>query len=932
MDAETSLPRWGQLSYASFDLGHGTRGGWQLKERSGGLLDQEFAALQSRIVTQFDPVVAPNDFPGSAEIAAMPRRFTHVRDESGQGRYWHAVMAGADTSGRPGNVFSHVLVDRNPENASPGIRPIQWWNSPELLRPYGAEQVNGAKLPVFSAGAFAPGLGASSVLDFLFAQNVWRAGVLAVLLDAVSGAMRGGPGVVLVADSTNNAALWTAAVSFLCSPHFARQLNFSLFERAASLETVFARGVHLACVPREDAPLLGELSGIVILDEAETPNMGDVGGHPHTTAAGSTISATYWGTLAQDAVASRETTQEVMAELDHVSARLGETGADPSWPLALTAVRQPHIFADAAAEAVVVLKMSSPPSLRNDGELLAQTLAAISASGSVHAQDAWNELFRGETSELVRETLVQTYLERALSDVDWLELPGRVPLPEDYRVEVNTASLKALARSTILGLRTRLAEQSSRQSVLTAPGVLDFVASCQLIDLSAGADAELADATEEIIERVIGAVIDFDDEAQALAEMNGPLRSGDVARRFLDGVARTGRFEQSLPGNRMPAVFRDWLFPGVPQAVVPQELSRNGMKLDPMIVEVALWRCVNGQGAVDKARVVAAVGLMETFSGTQEPELLPQLLFNQATAWNGEELWLVEKRCPKELPGELFYSVLLEEPWSQGLAELCKLVSMRGVQDITPLEAELANLRRASEDQAPGVAGLAHSWVQGSPDVVYEKAVMFVRTLDNALTGLGRMLGPGSVSALLVVATVIVLGSDKPFGPWPHALKQQLSSLGRMADPGIANALGRCVETSCLSIADAEHLGRIALYIQPGFPVGAGLEGRYLGGIRVPLNGSYVPVLEVPLRKVLATMPLYDLDGAAAATLEVIREGLPETESDRQREKAFQKREKMFSVWWHQLCTESGRMAAEQDRPAFRESIKSIKSALWKDR
>ena len=153
-----------------------------------------------------------------------------------------------------------------------------------------------------------------------------------------------------------------------------------------------------------------------------------------------------------------------------------------------------------------------------------------------------------------------------------------------------------------------------------------------------------------------------------------------------------------------------------------------------------------------------------------------------------------------------------------------------------------------------------------------------------------------------------------------------------MVDPGIANALGRCVGTSCLSIADAEHLGRIALYIQPGFPVGAGLEERYLGGIRVPLNGSYVPVLEVPLRKVLATMPLYDLDGAAAATLEVIREGLPETESDRQREKAFQKHEKMFSVWWHQLCTESGRMAAEQDRPAFRESIKSIKSALWKDR
>lgn len=929
---QENLPRWGQLSYASFDRGHGTRGGWQFKERSGGLLEQEFASLQSRIVTQFDPVIPPSDFPGTAEIAAMPRRFTHIREASGPSRYWHAVMAGADSSGRPGNVFSHVLVDRDPEMPDPGFRPIQWWESPELLRPYGAEQVNAAELPVFTGGAFAPGIEASDVLDFLFAQNVWRAGVLAVLLDAVADAMAGGPAVVLVNDSAHNAALWTAAVSFLCSPHFARRLNFSLFERASSLETVFARGVHLACVPREDAPLLAELTDVVVLDEAETPNMGDVDGNPHTTAAGSRIPATYWGTLAQDAVASRETAHDSMVELDHISARLGDTGTDPSWPLALTAVRKTHIFADAAAEAVVVLKVSSPPSLRRDQELLGQTLQAINASGSVHAQEAWNELFNGEASALVRETLVQTYLERALTDVQWLELPGRVPLPEDYSVDVNTPELRALARSTILALRTRLAEDSSRQSVLTAPGVLDFVASCQLVDFTAADDSELDDATDEIIERVIGAVIDFDDEAQVLAEMNGPLHSNVVGRKFLDSVARTGRFEQSLPGNRMPAIFRDWLFPSLPQSAFAQELSRNTIKLDPMVVEAALWLSLMGQGVLEKARVVATIGLMETFSASQEGDLLSRILFNQATPWSGEELWTVEKRCPRELPGELFYAVLLEQQWSPGLADLCKLVGMRGLQDITPLEAEVAELRRSSEGEAAEGTGLVHSWVQGSAEVVYTKAKMFLETLDKALTLLGRPLFSDSVNALLVVATVLVQGAENHVGPWPATLQKQLGGLGQLTDPGIARALGACVDSEVLSIADAEHLGRVALYIQPGFPVPTALPESFMAGILVPLEGKNVPVLEVPLRRVLAAKPLYDLEEAVTATLEVMRDGLPDTESDRHRDKVFQEREKAFLVWWNQLCSDSGRAPAEADKPAFFESIKSIKSALWKDR
>ncbi|WP_218713778.1 hypothetical protein [Arthrobacter sp. BF1] len=928
------LPRWGQLSYASFDPGHGARGGWQAKEQSGELLEQELAVLQSRIVTQFDPVTPASDFPGLAEIAAMPRRFTYIRSELGQAHYWHSVMAGMDTTGRPGNVFSHVLVDREPSAKKPAFRPIQWWDSPDLLRPFGMDQVMAAQLPVFSGGAFVPGLDAQSVQDFLFTPGAWRAGLLAVLLDAVAAAMAGGPGVVLVVDSVESGAQWTAAVSFLSSPHYAHQLNFSLFERAGSLQTVFARGVHLVCVPRADAPLLATEAELMILDESETPNMGDVGGQPHTTAAGSRIKATYWGTLAQDAVASRETAQEAMAELDFISARLGDTGDDPEWPLALTAIRKPHIFSDAAAEAIVVLKQSAPESLRQDPELLGETLHAINASGSVHAEDAWKELFNGKSSPLVRETLVQTYLERALTDVQWLERPGSVELPEDYRADANTPTLQVLAHEAVLRLRTRLAERSSREAVLTAPSVLDFVASCELVDLKADAHSELADATEEILERVVGAVIDFDDEAQALVEANGPLRCAVVREKLLECVARTGRFEQSPAGQRMPSVFREWLFPSVPRHAVAQELDRQTKTLDPMTVEVALWRCENGMGGQDGARVAAAIGLFGSYAGTQIPGQLAHAIFHNSPQWAGHELWAVESRRPFELRGDLFYSALLEEQWTPALSELSVLVRRRGLQDITPLEAELADLRRAAEELGIDQNSLAHSWTEGAPAAVQDMARMFLNTLDRALATWGRPLVSPSVTALMVVAAVIALGSQEPYGPWSDALKQQLSSVRAVGDPGIARALVRCVESQILTREDAEHLGRVALINQPKFPDRAGVSEAFMAGITVPMGSTAVPVLEVPLRTVLGADPQYDMDAGAKITLEFLQDRLYKEpfDSERQREKALNEREKLFRTWWRQICLSSGLFPAEPERPAILESFKSIKSALWKDR
>ena len=169
-------PRWGQLTYASFDPDNGA-GGWQVMSTAGELSDGEIESLRQRIVTRFDSDTPLGAFPNAAELEAMPRRLTYICDGRGQGAYWHSTMAGRDATGRPGNVFSHVLLDRATAQPTPAIRPIEIWRSPGLLCPFGPEQVREAVLREDAIPSFGASLGRQDVLDFLFDQTEWRVGL-----------------------------------------------------------------------------------------------------------------------------------------------------------------------------------------------------------------------------------------------------------------------------------------------------------------------------------------------------------------------------------------------------------------------------------------------------------------------------------------------------------------------------------------------------------------------------------------------------------------------------------------------------------------------------------------------------------------------------------------------------------------------------------
>ena len=238
--------RYGQLAYTSFDA-PGSAGGWQIKQVAGALSAGETQTLLAGMRTAFDAVEPLPAYPTPEQLERGPRRLAYRRIDASTAAYWHTVPAGSDSTGRPGNVFAHAVLDRTAE-AEPQHRPIQWWRSPRWVCPYGAAAVARAVLPDEVPGP-AAAVTKDSVLTFALDTSTWRLATLFGLLDAVAAALDGGPPVVLGVESTDAAAQWIGLVSFLMSPGTAALLNFSTFDRADQVAAALQSKQHLTAVP-----------------------------------------------------------------------------------------------------------------------------------------------------------------------------------------------------------------------------------------------------------------------------------------------------------------------------------------------------------------------------------------------------------------------------------------------------------------------------------------------------------------------------------------------------------------------------------------------------------------------------------------------------------------------------------------------------------
>lgn len=343
--------RFGQLSYTSVDDA-GNGGGWQVKQTSGGITGDEARFLVSCIQVALDPVEQLPPYPTQAQLRAAPRRLAYRRVSDTIAAYFHTAPAGSDATGRPGNVFAHVLLDRDAMQPGPSRRPIELWRSPGWLTPYGGAAVAGAMLPA-EAPAAGDVVSPETVAGFACDADIWRLGTLCGLLDAAVATLDGAPAVVLAVDSCDTAAQWIATVSFLMSPGTARRMNFCIADRTFDLSYLLAAGHHLVTMPRTE--LTGVPAGVLVIDEAEAMYLGEMNGPDHRTADGQRIQATAWSSMAQVALVDSVSALQVLADIETFSLRIGDAGLPPALPMAIAVLNRLQ-WEDAAPEARSVVE------------------------------------------------------------------------------------------------------------------------------------------------------------------------------------------------------------------------------------------------------------------------------------------------------------------------------------------------------------------------------------------------------------------------------------------------------------------------------------------------------------------------------------------------------------------------------------------------
>ena len=414
-------PRFGQLAYTSFDA-PGTAGGWQVKQATGDLTAAEAQILVEGVRTVLTPVEPMPTYPTPEDCERGPRRLAYRRLDAERSGYWHTVPAGPDSTGRPGNVFAHAVLDRDPDAMAPW-RPIQRWRSPHWVRPYGPAAVAGAALP---EDAPLPGdaVTRETVLSFVMDTATWRLGTLFGLLDAMVAALGGGPPVVLGVESGETAAQWIGLVSFLMSPGTAGRLNFSTFDRADQLALALRGGQHLTAVPVAD---LGAVTAdVVVIDETATLSMGELGGDPHRTAAGQAIEVTPWSAMAQVTMLDHHSAGLVLDDVEHYATQTEDAGLHPAWPMAMSVVNRDD-FGDALAEAHAVIAAHSPSTVAPDS-VVGHTVAGVRAAlvGTTTA-DAWRAVEDAPPGASADHADL-TYLVRAVADPGWLDQAGPIPV------------------------------------------------------------------------------------------------------------------------------------------------------------------------------------------------------------------------------------------------------------------------------------------------------------------------------------------------------------------------------------------------------------------------------------------------------------------------------------------------------------------------
>ncbi|MCD2116723.1 MULTISPECIES: GAP1-N2 domain-containing protein [Rhodococcus] len=689
-DAER--PRFGQLTYTSFDRPGTASGGWQVKDISGDLDRDEKELLRTGIVTRFEAIPPVPRFPSVEELRERPRRLMYAKGPGKTGLYWHTVPAGADASGRPGNVFVHSMIDRSPRGSSL-IRAIERWRSPGWLTPYGADEVATSNL-----GSVEPAptdlTSRDAVLDFLLEPSTWRIGIFSVLLDAVGRALAGGPPVVLGCRDTDRAAHWIAAVSHFMSPGTCRRFGWSTFDRLHAVDDAVAGGAHLIAVPLDDLP--GDTPGCVVFGELESPDLGELDGEPHCVANGDLVPVGPWSLLAQTVLVDADVARRALARQDEIAREVGDDGLAPMWPLAMAVVADGELH-DALDEATTVLLEQSPAGVLGT-DLASLIFDVVDPGLGETAEDAVHALGRWVTDDAlaapVRELATRIFAHRAFDDHAWLSHadPSRRALFEHC---VRTPDLAADAEQRLLDLRARTHSGFGHtNAVVEALRVLDAILRADLVG------ARGAELVFEILE--LGVVPILCDPAAGSAVVAEVGRVGETPSvDYLQPAVVTHLDFFSRPlGRRLdPSVFR-WLMSSLEEQPPFDELAHDlSVVARPVCILVAEGVfALTAEGNRVRSEL-ATIAVWRAFSeindGSAPVEGLDQVV--AALNWTAGQWRRMVEAYPRVVAPRYLMNLVVGERWSTDVDVLARHVIGCGDQ---------AGLWRRN----PAVDELAVSW------------------------------------------------------------------------------------------------------------------------------------------------------------------------------------------------------------------------------
>jgi hypothetical protein len=890
--ADSAAPeRWAQFSYASFDTGSGG-GGWQVKESTGGLTGGERESLLPGVVTSFDSHMALPRFPTASDVATAPRRFSYIRTASGPGIYWHAVQAGSDSTGRPGNVFSHVTIDRCPGVPEPELRPIEMWRSPDLLAPFGSDEVVAASFGSEQFPRFGVLVGSDSNQSFLFDSPTWRVGVLCVLLDSIAEALAGGRRVVLVTDTVDSAAGWIDAVSRLTSPEVTRRLSFSLYERAGSLESAWAKGVLIAAVPSADIHDLGS-ADVIVIAESETPVLGSLGGPDHCTAAGSKVVVTEWSEMAQIALIDPEIARDSMQRVDAISRRVGDSGLAVDWPLAMAVAEAGKDLEDALPAARRVILRSSPTGIRDDPALFRIATEVTGAEAGVTAADAWVALeqVQPERSPITYELMRSTYLQRALQDSDWVTQPGSVPMPAGGGISAEPA-LGAVADSVLrraLDLDRNLPDDAVFQlrlvNLMLASGILDpfNVGSTPSYEIAVELLAGSAASFLRDPHTGAGVVARVGDTTQALRSI--VLREA-IESTWPDLARRPTGPGQWGPGQRYAPEVIAWLCAGLPTEELLARADSTGT-LAPLDLEFAIARLESLH--VDGLSSATARGMLEWFGSWERvPEKTLTMLVN--ASWSAAEATSVELVAPGQLPAIVLARVLVQERWDESLRMLVARLAGRPAGSH---EQVLATFRLACADAREGRTRLA-------PDAT------FVGRIVDLIAHFGRPAWDDIAPYFLALMLSAALQRPRAEGLPTVAttLVGSAAAADSMAESGaIAFELWR------QNGADLVAAGCLGLITAPDYPLPlASALSHSLRGVVLRSPGGLIPLTEIVIRYAVDSGSYPSIDSAPELLNSSIAAHLNVMTDAKKRERAQSESERFARGWWRSVGVGASRL------------------------